>query len=163
MELNSFLETEVTEFEFNSFHSMLSKYHSFLQNRIGGLIDAKYRKEYTVFTAIDLELSTGKSIPDVALYPKMHIDWNEEDEIRMTIPPLLAIEILSPKQALSDLTNKNHLIYFPAGVNSAWIVMPSLRAIVVCLPNGKRRTFEEDIVKDVTLGIELSLDDIFES
>jgi Uma2 family endonuclease len=163
MELNDFLESEVTEFEFNSFHRMPSKYHSFLQTRISGLIDAKYRQEYSVLSAIELELSTGKSIPDVAIYPKIHIDWDAEDEIRMTIAPLLTIEILSPKQALSDLTNKNKLTYFPAGVKSAWIVMPSLRAVVVSLPNGKRKTFEEGSVKDATTGIELSLDDIFES
>ena len=66
-------ETEVTEFEFNSYNSLSSKNHSFLQNRIGGLLDFKYRKEYSVLTAIDLELTTGGQFLMLLFILKWHL------------------------------------------------------------------------------------------
>ena len=154
-------ETEVTEFEFNSYHRMPSKNHSFLQNRIGGLLDFKYRKEYSVLTAIDLELTTGRAIPDVAIYPKMAFNW-QNDEVRLTIPPLVAFEIISPRQAITDITDKMEKIFFPAGVKSVWIIVPSLEVVQIVLQNGKKQTFTSGEIEDKATGIKLLFSDIFE-
>ena len=154
-------ETEVTEFEFNSYLRLTSKNHSFLQNRIGGLLDFKYRKEYSVLTAIELDLPTGKAIPDIAIYPKMTFNW-QNDEIRLTMPPLIAFEIISPRQAITDITDKMEKIFFPAGVHSVWIIVPALEIVQIVLPNGKKRTFTGGEIEDTATGIKLLFSDIFE-
>lgn len=154
-------ETEVTEFEFNSFHIMPSKNHSFLQTRIAGLLDFKYRKDYSILTAVDLDLSSGKAIPDIAVFHKLSFDWGS-DEVKMTQAPLVAIEIISPRQAVTDISDKIYKIYFPAGVKSAWIVFPSLETIQIVLPNGQKTSFATGIIKDTVAGIELDFADIFE-
>ena len=153
-------ETEVTEFEFNTYHRMPSKNHGMLQTRIAGLIDAKYRKEYSALSAVNLDLTSGKAIPDVAIYPKLSFVW-DDDVIQMTTPPLIAIEILSPKQAVTDLTDKNNQIYFPAGVKSVWIIIPSLETIYIIPNKGKKKIYTEGVFKDPSTGIELSIEDIF--
>ena len=68
MEFNNF-ETEVTEFEFNSFHRMPSRNHGILQTRIARLLDVAYENEYSILTAVELELTSGRAVPDVAIYP----------------------------------------------------------------------------------------------
>ncbi|WP_461134514.1 Uma2 family endonuclease [Spirosoma lituiforme] len=52
------------------------------------------------------------------------------DEIRMTVPPLCAIEIISPMQSLQELVDKAKA-YFEHGVQSCWLVFPGLRSIYV--------------------------------
>ena len=161
MKFEDTYETEVTEFEFNSYLRLTSKNHSFLQNRIGGLLDFKYRKEYSVLTAIELDLPTGKAIPDIAIYPKMTFNW-QNDEIRLTMPPLIAFEIISPRQAITDITDKMEKIFFPAGVHSVWIIVPALEIVQIVLPNGKKRTFTGGEIEDTATGIKLLFSDIFE-
>ena len=160
MEMKSLVENEVTEFEFNSLNSMPSKNHSKLQTRIARLLDEAYETDYDILTAVEMELPTGRSVPDVSVYPKMSFDWSN-DEIRLTTPPITAIEILSPRQALTDLTDKNNIIYFPSGVKSVWIVIPLFKQIHVILPNGTIIPFTSGILKDSATGIEISLDEIF--
>ena len=75
--------------------------------------------------------------------------------------PLLAIEILSPKQGFDDLVEKIQDIYFPAGVLSAWIVVPSAESVVLFKPNQKPETFNKAIVKDTASGFELDLTLVF--
>lgn len=155
------LDQEVSEFEFNSYHRMPSRNHGVLQTRIASLLEVKYGKVYSILTAVDLELPTGKAVPDISIYPPIEsLDW-EVDVIKMTNPPITTIEILSPRQALTDLTDKNNVIYFPAGVQSSWIVIPSLRQVSIVLPNKSKLTFSEGLLKDPVTDIELDLADIF--
>ena len=160
MEMNTFIENEVTEFEFNSYHRMPSKNHSKLQTRLARLLDEAYENDYDILTTVEIDLPTGKSVPDVSIYQKMLFDWSN-DEIRLTTPPITTIEILSPRQALTDLTDKNNVIYFPGGVKSSWIVIPLFKQIHVILPNGKVLAFTSGLLKDPATGIEISLDEVF--
>jgi Uma2 family endonuclease len=153
-------EQEVTEFEFNSFHRMPSRNHGLLQTRISSLLEVKYGKEFSILTAVDLDLPTGKSVPDISIYPTMAYDW-DVDEVKMKTAPLTTIEILSPQQALTDLTDKNNIIYFPAGVQSAWIIIPVLRQVNILLPNKQKSVFNSGTIKDPATGIELEIADIF--
>lgn len=48
------------------------------------------------------------------------------NEIRITIPPSGFIEILSPTQTLTDLTDKA-VQYFELCIKSCWLVLPTLK------------------------------------
>ena len=82
------------------------------------------------------------------------------DVIRPTKAPLLAIEILSPRQALSDLTDKALAIYFPSGTSVVWVVIPHFRQVTVMTPMGIT-TSTAGVVRDESTGIELELASIF--
>lgn len=99
--------------------------------------------------------------PDVCLYPKQHINVFEEDTLRMTEIPLLAVEILSPSQAAQIALDK-FKAYFNAGVQSCWLVIPTARAVVVYESPQQARSFNSGEVVDNRLNIRISIDEIFE-
>ena len=75
--------------------------------------------------------------------------------------PLLAIEILSPKQGMDDVLAKFQA-YFALGVKSCWLVTPALEAVTVysSLDNFKIFGKNGEVVDEV-LGISVPLAKIF--
>lgn len=144
--------------EFQS-ENIISVNHSRLIHRIGVALD-KYDAEYDIFPELELELSTGKCKPDISVFNNLPVDWLN-DIIFYNHPPILAIEILSPKQALTDLTQKAFGLYFPAGVKSVWLVLPSVRMIIVLTPDGQRKTYTDDVLHDPAVNFTLPLAAIF--
>lgn len=148
---------EIEEFQTED---IMSLNHSRIINRLCIALD-KYDASYDTFPELELELSTGKCKPDVCIYPNLPVDWYN-DTIFFTDSPLIAIEILSPKQALNDLTDKAFKQYFPAGVKVVWIIIPVLRLVQVLLPNGDSQNLSShEIMKDTITGIEIDLKTIF--
>jgi Uma2 family endonuclease len=143
------------------YHSedIMSINHSKIIHRLSVELD-KYDAEYEILPELELELSAGKCKPDICIYPNLNDDW-ENDIIFYDKPPLIAIEIQSPKQATTDLTDKMNKIYFPSGVKSVWIVVPSLQLINIRTSDGRKFTFFEGIVKDPTAPIEVNFSKIF--
>ena len=140
---------------------MPSRNHSILEVRISHQIMEKYESQFDALTELDLDLSGGPAIPDICIYPKMQFNWEDDDVLKMTIPPITAIEILSPRQAYEVLASKIRKVYFPSGVRSAWIVMPSVKTIQLFIPNAPVKYFNEVIFHDPTTDIRLDLTQIF--
>ena len=140
---------------------MPSYNHSLLQTKIAGRLDANYGNKYDILSEPSLQLVNVKeSVPDIALFPKLKINW-KKDIIKITQPPILAIEILSPKQNINSIIDKFSEIYFPSGVQSLWLVIPPMQFIAVYTPNMKYTAFFDGKIKDKTLKINLDLGDIF--
>ncbi len=97
----------------------------------------------------------GRAKPDIAICEPTQVDWLR-DVIRPTIPPLLAVEILSPRQALSDLTDKVLDVYFPSGTPVVWIVIPHFRQVTLMTPQGQN-TLTASVVRNDRTGIALDL------
>lgn len=152
---------ELTEAEILRGKPMPSRNHSVLEVRISHQIMEKYESQFDALTELDLDLSAGPAIPDICIYPKMQFNWEDDDILKMTVPPLTAIEILSPRQAYEVLASKIRKIYFPSGVQSAWIVMPSVKTIQLFVPNIPVKYFNDLSFHDPTTGIELDLAKIF--
>lgn len=76
--------------------------------------------------------------------------------------PLTTIEIMSPSESIEVMAKKVREQYFPAGVKSAWIVVPAFKAIHVMLPNDNNLYFDKGELTDPAIGIQLSVDKIFE-
>ncbi|WP_138989629.1 Uma2 family endonuclease [Larkinella sp. C7] len=152
---------ELTEAEILRGKPMPSRNHSILEVRISHLIMDQYESTFDVLTELDLDLTYGTAIPDICIYPKLKFNWEDDDIIKMTTPPITTIEILSPRQAYEVLASKIRKVYFPSGVQSAWIVMPSVKTIQLFLPNDSIQYFRDNIFKDITTGIELDLKTVF--
>ena len=140
---------------------MPSKNHNRIQHRLNVELAKRYDQQYDFLPEQDLELATGRAVPDLAIYPNLTYDWMN-DTIRMTDPPLTTIEILSPEQALTDLTDKIQAVYFPAGVKSCWVVIPPLQTVYILAPNQPIATFTVGIITDPATGISLNIEDIFQ-
>jgi Uma2 family endonuclease len=138
---------------------IMSINHSKLIHRLSVALNA-YANEYDILPELELELTTGKCKPDVSVFPKMPDDW-ENDIIYYSQPPITAIEIQSPKQATTEITSKANSIYFPAGVQSVWIIVPPLRVVQVRTSNGNKTTYTDGVIKDPATGFELTFDQLF--
>ncbi len=139
---------------------MSSLLHGFLQSRISRLIDVAYSSQYSVITELDLSFASGKTRPDLCIFPKITFDWLA-DEIVVTEIPLTTIEILSPAQNLTALIDRVYAKHFPAGVKSVWIVSPPLKLITIFLPDRSRINFSTGLLTDAATTIELDLSAVF--
>ena len=149
---------EITEVE-TLLEETMSLNHSRLTYRLSVLLSA-YEDKYDIMPELELELTSGRGKPDVAIFPKLTYNW-EEDVIRYTNPPITAIEILSPTQAFDSLTTKIRKIYFPAGVQSAWLVVPSVKAVHLFLPGQPVSIITSGNFYDPASTVSLSIDSIF--
>lgn len=134
--------------------------HSYVQANLTWLL--KNLGQYAVLT--ELSLSSGKDSageirPDVCLYPKLTIN-RLHDVLKMTDMPLLAIEILSPRQSLYETVEKIRL-YFQLGVKSCWLVEPTAGVVMVFASPDSSITFSSGEVVDENLSIRLPLEQIF--
>lgn len=149
---------EITEIE-TPLEETMSLNHSRLTYRLSVLLSV-YDGQFDIMPELELELLSGRAKPDISIFQNLVFNW-EEDIIRYTESPITAIEILSPTQAYDALTGKIRKIYFPSGVQSAWIVMPSVKAVQLFLPDNSVQYFTATIFKDPVTNIELDLKMVF--
>lgn len=90
--------------------------HSYLAYRIAKVLDQD--EKYNLHIEMTLDISGTDYIPDIVLYKKERIDFLH-DKVKADKPPLLLVEILSPKQAVNEITEKFE-VYLLAGVQSCW-------------------------------------------
>lgn len=143
-------------------HSAAQANLAFLLKRIG---------KYTVLTDLSLDISQvdisqfdinmkEEIKPDVCIYLKRQRNL-QNDILLMAEMPLLAIEVLSPKQEIYDILEKFKL-YFSLGVQSCWLVTPSTRTVFVYSAPDRFVTFGTGEVIDEALGIQIPVEEIFE-
>jgi Uma2 family endonuclease len=137
---------------------IMSYNHSRLTYRLSVQLSV-FDKKYDILPELEFELLNGRAKPDVAICKLGKVDWLR-DVIRPTEPPLLAIEILSPRQALSDLTDKALDIYFPSGTPTVWIIIPHFKQITILTSMGQK-TITAGKVIDENTGVELLLEELF--
>jgi Uma2 family endonuclease len=109
---------------------------------------------------LKLKLSSGNAVPDICLYPRQPRKW-EKDLVFRTDAPLLTIEILSPRQSFDDIADKIHDIYFPAGVKSAWMIMPAVQSVMLFVLGQKVQLFNAGMLHDPASGFSLDVDKLF--
>jgi Uma2 family endonuclease len=139
---------------------MPSKNHALVQSILITLF-MRYADGYSILSELALDLDGEQTVPDISVYPKLVIDW-VRDEIRMTAPPLLIVEILSPTQGILELVEKMEM-YFAAGVKSCWLVQPTLKTIALFTPSMEPHVYTTGDITDPVTGITVNIEDIFKS
>jgi Uma2 family endonuclease len=154
-------EIERSEYERERGKPMPSLNHAYLQKNLLVLLDYPYRKQFTFLPEINLTMpQQPNAVPDIAIYPKLAIDFLH-DQITMTQMPITAIEIVSSSQSNDDILDKFER-YFLTGVQSCWLVMPSMKAVAVYAGIGRYTFFTDaDTLTDPATGIELPLAEVF--
>ncbi|MBV7336139.1 Uma2 family endonuclease [Chloroflexi bacterium TSY] len=108
---------------------------------------------------IELAEKPNSLEPDIAVYRERPVDFYNDD-LKGKQMPLLAVEILSPRQGVQALVDK-FKIYFALGVQSCWLVYPYAQSIAVYrAPDDFEMFAKGDLVDDV-VNIRLPLSEIF--
>jgi Uma2 family endonuclease len=149
---------ERTEYEIERGKPMPSMNHSRLQKRLTSALQT-FEPPYEIFPELTIELDGEKFTPDISVYTATASDW-DNDVIRRTDPPLVTIEIVSPRQRLSDVTDKARF-YLAHGVHAVWIVQPEFRIIAVMLPGELPRMCTTGEVRDTSTGVYVTIEEIF--
>ena len=147
-----------TEYEEQRGKPTPSKNHGIVQSNLIIAL-GPFRNEFTIVSELSLELEGRPFVPDISVFPKLSIDWHN-DEATLSDPPSLVIEILSPSNPKHDRDLKKQL-YLRVGVPEYWIVDPMNEAIEqYLLTNGKyvlqdvgepiKLTIIDDVVVDTT-------------
>ena len=97
--------------------------------------------------------------PDICVYPRRGLS-RPQDILKMNDMPLLAIEIVSPRQGLYDLINKFR-VYFVLGVQSCWLVEPTINAVSVYSTIEHWETYTRGEVIDEKLNLRIPISRIF--
>ncbi|MFN8492280.1 MAG: Uma2 family endonuclease [Caldilineaceae bacterium] len=161
------MDTLAPTLEFEETEDMGSLNHSAVQANLSHLL--KKQGIYSVYTELSLDVSQldpqrfavkDEIKPDVCVYPKRKLS-RPYDILKMTEMPLLAIEILSPKQSNYEILQKFE-VYFTLGVQSCWLVDPVTEVVAVYSTFEQPKTFSTDEVIDEKLELRLPLAEIFD-
>lgn len=135
--------------------------HSHLQSWLAFLLTSVYRHQYSIYTELDFDFAAGKTRPDLCIMPKRKINWLD-DELVVNEAPITTIEILSPEQSLNSLTKRIYEKHFPAGVQTVWLIVPTVQTVSILLPDKTQLNFVQGMATDPITNIQLSLAEIFE-
>ena len=152
---------EHTNYEIERNKPMPSLNHAILQGNLLFQLNLKYQKTYSILPELSISLPAKPvAVPDISIYPKLTADFLH-DIGTMAEKPLSVIEIISPSQSTDEVLSRfEH--YFNAGIQSCWLVMPSLKAIAVYTKVDHYQFFSSEmILHDKVLDIELHLQTIF--
>lgn len=148
-------------------NDMGSYNHSTVQANLAFLF--KRTEQYSVSTELSLDISQfqadqnkfGNEIkPDVCIYPKRRLS-RPYDILKMAEMPLVAVEILSPKQGAYEILEKFE-VYFVLGVKSCWLVDPTTEIVAVYTALDQHQTFSTGEIIDDKVGIRIPLAQIFD-
>ena len=150
----------VSDYELERGKPMPNLIHGIIQANLVFELKVKYRTEYHIASEVSLATLPDGTAPDVVVYPNFKLNY-ESEPAKRTDAPLTCIEIQSPSQSNEEMVAKTH-IYFQFGAKSCWVVLPSLRAVMVFDRPGHYAFFyEDDTLRDPVMGFELPLTSIF--
>lgn len=118
-----------------------------------------HRDEYTVANELTLQLGNVRLTPDLCVFRKRKITF-AHDTTRVSEPPLLAVEIVSPSQSTQEVADKIHEM-LDAGVESCWLVQPAMQTITVYTDDAKPRTLDRGTLTDPATDIEVDVGELF--
>ncbi|OAD19261.1 hypothetical protein THIOM_005112 [Candidatus Thiomargarita nelsonii] len=165
--------SEIIDFE-DEESNMGSVNHSLTAGRIAGLLfnDERFEvmPELSLDTSqIDLKRFNLKAkdelVPDICVYtgpPPAPDEDVDDDLLKVSQMPDLAIEVLSPRQSIGELIRKIKA-YFSLGVKSCWLAIPSIEAIDVYSQPNQHKTFDmgDTEVIDEVMDIRLPIQKVF--
>lgn len=141
--------------------------HAVLQGWIAELFNSEARQKKIALALPELRFTIEQRscVPDVSVYRWQRIPRDESGEIasRFTVPPDIAVEIVSPEQSVADLVEKCQW-HVAHGTSVALLVNPPDHSITVfrLARQPARLTGAERIdVSDVIPGLRLGVAEVF--
>ncbi len=154
--------------EEQEFDDMGSYNHSLVQGNLAYLL--RVNSNYSAFIELSLDSSRldraqfphikNELIPDVCVYPRDSV--KDLDILIMREMPILAIEVVSPRQGIQTIVEKIQA-YFALGIQSCWLVEPLTKVVRVYHPNRSPQTIVSGEVVDEVANIKMLITEIFGS
>lgn len=154
------ISAELSQYEIERNKPMPNRIHGVIQGQLIFLLKSLYKNRFQIASEVSLATDPG-STPDVCIFPKKQLNRRVIESTEKEAP-ITTVEIQSPSQSIEQLEAKAWNLYFPMGVKSAWIVIPSLKAVKILLPDDNEFFFNSGTVQDPETKVELSLNEIFE-
>jgi Uma2 family endonuclease len=154
-------EENISEYELERGKPMPKTKHGSVQANLLIALSKYYKKQFRLISELTIEVGDRTAVPDISIYRRFEIQWDEDEPAAKVEPPLVAIEIISPSQTFGEMREKARQ-YFAQGVQSCWIVQPELRIVSVLHPQTPPQTFTSDMVQDSVVGIEIPIEEVFE-
>lgn len=131
--------------------------HAYCQLNLGS--EFKKSQGYVALSELNLELDGRKTVPDICVYDKS--DWNSIRHLTwVTLPPRIAVEIISPSQTIEEMTGKiNDLL--AAGVPSVWLLLPFARVITIFQKDAPLISCTSGVLTDPVSDISVDVDAVF--
>ena len=114
---------------------------------------------HDVLSELNLDLEGYRCVPDLCVYRKedesaiRHLTW-------VTLPPQIAVEIISPSQTIDEMTAKIEQL-LAHGVPSVWFVLPFARVITVYQRSAPLISCAAGILADPVTGVKVNVDEVF--
>lgn len=114
---------------------------------------------HEVLSELNLELDGYRCVQDLCVYRK-------EDEAALrnlawvTLPPQIAVEIISPSQTIDEMTAKIDQL-LAHGVPSVWFVLPFARVITIYQKAAPLISCTAGILADPVTGVKVHVDEVF--
>lgn len=150
-----------TEYETERNKPIPNIIHGRIQMNLGFELKLNYQDQFTLASEVTLDTQPKASTPDICIYPKKTLHL-KDIEAKATEMPLTTIEIQSPSQAPEELVEKVWEVYFPAGVKSSWVIIPSSKAVRIILPDDQNFLYTSGEAHDPTTGISVQVEKVFE-
>jgi Uma2 family endonuclease len=136
------------------------RFHSRITGQLYTILDEwnQNRGEVGIEWAVTLKRN-GKDwcpVPDLLYISKQRLGDIPLADEACPVPPELVIEIISPEQSLSDLSEKA-VDYLKAGVDRVWLIDTKAKKITIFSPNSPPQTkkggdsLEDSILPNLTL------------
>lgn len=116
-------------------------------------------RSFRVCSELTLDIGGVSYTPDLSVYERQALDLRH-DVIHTTTPPLLVVEIFSPRQGTQEVMDKVDA-YFRFGVKSCWVVAPPLHTVRILTADGFEGTYHTGTVKDPVTGLAAQLEEVF--
>ena len=153
-------ENAISAYELDRKKPMPTLIHGAIQANLIVQVAINYPNQFRIASEVTLATKPDGTTPDLVLYPAGALDY-KNDPSRQTNAPLLAVEIQSASQSTKDMVTKLEP-YFYFGIQSCWIVVPDLQAILVYdTPFHYTFFHESEILHDTVLNIDIRLAEIF--
>jgi Uma2 family endonuclease len=134
-----------------------SENHAIVQTNLA--IEFAKDKRYRVLSELSLELNGRPFTPDLCVYRRQPVDFRH-DKVRLTEPPLAAVEIFSPTQGYQEVMDKVEA-YLQSGMKTCWVVIPPSRSITIYAADGAQKTYAEGQAVDPATGLTADLAAVF--
>ena len=132
--------------------------HSFIQMNLGSefVRDTRYR----VHSELTLDLGKKPDLtPDLCVFKRGPVNLIQ-DQIRVSEPPLLIVEILSPSQGSFEVLQRFQR-YFAHGVKTCWLVEPHIHTVTIFGADDSEIILHEGVAKDPATGLKADLAQVF--
>ncbi len=138
---------------------MPTRMHGWLQRRFMKLFTTYLVEDTEVFPPVTFKGITQRYTPDISVYPVI-LPILFADTAADELPPLVAIEIISPGQTIGEMVKKCEGM-IASGVEECWIVEPANESITVCTKERRFVRHEGEVLTNRFLREPLKVEAIF--